>query len=386
MGKKTPPWRSCLRSRSLGDSRRSIRISTTATTVLLALALGTSGGRAAAKDSSPPWSSAFRGIVELFAESDSFAGVVAARDAAGGFDQLAFGPASRELGVDHDPDSVVLTGSVSKLIVATTVLRLVERGLLDLEDPLIELLPGADPGLASGITLRHLLTHRAGLPGIARDVVELETFRRQADGAADHRFVDQVLALDREGRPGERRVYGNLAYDLVQLVLERRGGAGLGEVTRRTVLDPLGMNRTGLNRRELLLPGRVPGYVRSPQGSIHNARVPDGGSFYSTAHDLTRLVHGILGRSSLTPSHRGFFREHLLIEQSFERGDGTSVLVLWSNGVDSGYSCELMYFQHAEIAVAVVSNLSPLRFDDLRRSLATGLPDASEGRPRSASP
>ena len=79
----------------------------------------------------------------------------------------AAGLADREAGIPVAFDTIFRMASVTKPIVASTALALVERGLLSLSDPVAEHLPWFRPPLADGtvpdITLHHLLTHTSGL-------------------------------------------------------------------------------------------------------------------------------------------------------------------------------------------------------------------------------
>jgi CubicO group peptidase (beta-lactamase class C family) len=63
-------------------------------------------------------------------------------------------------------------GSITKTFVAALVLRLVEDGLLKLEDPVERWLPGLIPGVR-GITVRQLLSHTSGCPTTSRTIVSV---------------------------------------------------------------------------------------------------------------------------------------------------------------------------------------------------------------------
>src|SRR5688572_25001942 len=84
-----------------------------------------------------------------------------------------FGHTSVEPGaVDISPDTVFAIGSLTKVITATVAMCLVEQGVLDLDQPVVEALPGfafsdAVPGWR--VTLRHILSHTSGLPGAGKD-------------------------------------------------------------------------------------------------------------------------------------------------------------------------------------------------------------------------
>ena len=80
--------------------------------------------------------------------------------------ELASGLLHLGTGVPATPDSLFQIGSITKVWTTTLVMRLVEDGLLDLDAPVVERLPGlrlADDEATATITLRHLLTPCVGL-------------------------------------------------------------------------------------------------------------------------------------------------------------------------------------------------------------------------------
>ncbi len=149
-----------------------------------------------------------------------------------------YGTADREAGTGWTPSTVSSMGSITKPVTATAILELVERGALSLDDSLPRFLDDVPPDKA-GITLRHLLTHTAGVPsslGGDFEPVERDDFVR--------------LALDAplESAPGERYEYSNVGYSLLGIVIELVTGQGYEEFVREAVLEPAGMADTGYRR------------------------------------------------------------------------------------------------------------------------------------------
>jgi CubicO group peptidase (beta-lactamase class C family) len=99
--------------------------------------------------------------------------------------------------------------SVTKLLTACAVLVAAEEGILDLDEP-------AGP---AGSTVRHLLAHASGLPF-------------EAGGLA--------------ARPGARRVYSNVAYDLLGELVAERSELPFADYMQAAVLEPAGMAATEL--------------------------------------------------------------------------------------------------------------------------------------------
>lgn len=166
----------------------------------------------------------------------------------------ARGAAHIELGVPVTPSTVFQLSSTAKLFTGVLAMRLVEQGVVELDAPVTRWLEGAPRGWRR-LTLRHLLSHVSGLPGVT-DV-------RPALGPAPTREAILSELYRRAPRPaaGERWVYGRGGFLVGQVVLERAAGATFGELMRREVLEPAGMTtaRYWRSHRDVV-PGSATGY------------------------------------------------------------------------------------------------------------------------------
>ncbi len=144
---------------------------------------------------------------------------------------LADVAAGRALGAD-DP---VRIASISKLVLAIGVLRLVEQGRLRLDDDASILLgrPLRNPAFpARPITLRMLLSHTSSLTdGAGYWNVPL--------GEASTLITDQAAAWDRQHAPGRFFRYSNLNFPLVAEIMERAGGERFDRLMQRLVFAPM---------------------------------------------------------------------------------------------------------------------------------------------------
>jgi serine-type D-Ala-D-Ala carboxypeptidase len=162
-------------------------------------------------------------------------GEVAAKDGLGRF---TYDPASPLV----TAETVYDVASITKVVATTAAaMLLVQRGAIDLETPLGELLPGFIAGRASGdparrVTLRHLLAHSSGLPG------DVELFRTAATPAA---LFQACLKLPLEAEPGTRAEYSDPGFILLGKALEVRMREPLDSWVGREVFGPLGMGATG---------------------------------------------------------------------------------------------------------------------------------------------
>lgn len=131
--------------------------------------------------------------------------------------------------------------SLTKVMATTAVaMRLCQRGHLDLETPVGELLPAflldrKPEERAREVQLRHLLAHNSGLPGY------VEFFRTASTPEA---LLHACLRLPLETEPGSRAEYSDPGFILLGKALEVHTGQPLAHLVRREVLRPLGLRST----------------------------------------------------------------------------------------------------------------------------------------------
>ncbi len=178
-------------------------------------------------------------------------------------------------GYGVEPETTFRIASITKPLVATLALLLVEDGRLTLDHPLEGLrLPWG------GVTLRHLLTHQAGLAGDR--AASLSEFGEGDD--ALERFAGEEALAGPVG-PGELFSYSNYGYWLAGVLAARATCMTFEQALQAHVLEPLGMRRTGFVPAE----PSVPAPLEYPR-----ARRPSGGLF-SCVDDLLKFGEHLLG-------------------------------------------------------------------------------------------
>ena len=172
-----------------------------------------------------------------------------------------FGLASRERKEPATPDTLYRIASITKLFTSTAILQLRDAGRLRLDDPLVQHLPwfsmdGAHPD-APVVTIRHLLTHTAGLPREAGSPY-------WSDG--DFPTADQIrerLPRQRTALPPEKEwKYSNLGLVLAGEVVTAASGQPYEDYVRARILAPLGMSATWVSTPPADQPGLATGYTR----------------------------------------------------------------------------------------------------------------------------
>ncbi len=181
-----------------------------------------------------------------------------------------FGITSIENPLPVDAKTVFVAASITKTCVATTVICLVERGRLDLDEPVRTYLPDlrlADERVAATVTLRHLLTHRAGWVG---DEFE-ETDFGQGDDALARAIATfgnrpQILPL------GSLWSYNNSGFWLAGRVIEIVTGKSLESAITGIIFQPLGMTNSFFFEADAITRRCAVGHVVGETGELVVAR------------------------------------------------------------------------------------------------------------------
>src|SRR5919199_1243717 len=143
-------------------------------------------------------------------------------------------------------------GSLTVRVRGETVIhRLADRGLLSYDEPVATYWPEFAAGGKERVTVRHLLTHRAGLSSV-RAVAE------RPEDLLDHLAMEERLASLAVRAPTDRSAYHAITYGWLIAGVARRltDGRGLAELVQAEVAEPLGVEglHIGVNEttRELV--------------------------------------------------------------------------------------------------------------------------------------
>ncbi|MHC5797077.1 serine hydrolase [Lacisediminihabitans sp. FW035] len=175
----------------------------------------------------------------------------------------AAGVLSRSNGIAATPDSVFQIGSITKIWTTTLVMQLVDDGLLDLDSPIVNYLPGfstSDPTATAVITARMLLSHTAGFEG--------DLFLDTGNGPdAVQKFVSAIVPVRQLFPPGELFSYNNTGFSLLGAVIEHLRAADYEKVLVDRIVTPLGLTHVAPSAYEAVLHGAAVGHITDPEGS-----------------------------------------------------------------------------------------------------------------------
>jgi CubicO group peptidase (beta-lactamase class C family) len=317
------------------------------------------------------------------AAEDSFSGVVLVAEGDTVVVNRAYGLADQEWKAPNRTDTLFHMASVGKMFTAAAVLKLAGEGRLSLDDSLAKWVPEYPHPEAAKITVRHLLTHSAGI-----GEWDGRKIRGEKSGAELAATMTEPLQFE----PGARFNYSNAGFVLLQAVVEKATGKSFADALEELVFAPAGMTRTGLWPVTAIVPNRATGYLRpedDPLGlgpRFSNEQflgygANGSGGEYSTAADMLAFNRAIatgklLGAAMTTemltpridfagaqrPSKYGYGVDlgTCCGHATFGHGGG---------GPNSGVSSVDYYVRDTGWSVVVLSNYDPPAAEDLAYSI-----------------
>ena len=210
---------------------------------------------------------------------------------------FAKGYGVRELGKPGavDAGTRFAIGSTTKAMTAAALAMLVDDGKVRWDDPVTRYIPTfqtADPYVTREITVRDLLTHRAGLGNA--DFLWYESDLPTAEVRRRVRLIRPAYSFR------SSFIYQNIMYAVAGDVVEAASGMPWDEFVRRRILTPLGMSRTALTLRETQTRDnvasphdRVDGTVRAIRNASVDPVAP-AGSIWSSVADMSKWMRFML--------------------------------------------------------------------------------------------
>lgn len=295
-----------------------------------------------------------------------------------------YGLADREAARPVGADTLFNVGSVSKSMAAWIVMSAVDAGDLALDQPVTDLVgeallesAGDD---AAGVTIGRLLSHTAGvgMPSVTGYPVGESAPSLEPTPSLEDVLADLGPLV---GEPGTGFAYSGGGYGLLQLALERQSGLPFARLARRSVLGPLGMQRSDFATPPAFDDDVAVAYsvrIAADDGQ----GVPDGmalaprtypvaaaAGFWTSARDLGRFLEAHMARSAEEPAGRGILRPETLV------GMGTPVppadryglgyelpppldghAVFMHTGTNLGWKAHLMVVPDLGIGIGALTN------------------------------
>jgi CubicO group peptidase (beta-lactamase class C family) len=196
--------------------------------------------------------------------------------------------------------TLVRPGSISKLFTGIAVMQLVDAGKLDLDRDVNGYIDFAIPTPQGGVpvTLRRLLTHRAGFEEHGKGL-----FSRGVEPEPLGRWLAQNLPR-RLSLNGDVEAYSNYGLALAGYTVERVSGEAFAAYVQRQILDPLGMSHSTFRQPlpDDLASLMAKGYRSSeawPLGFFETIAASPAGALSSTGTDMGRFMRALINGGEL---------------------------------------------------------------------------------------
>lgn len=239
--------------------------------------------------------------------ANDFSGCVTVNDGEKTIFDECRGLAERRFNVPVDHETKFHIASMGKMFTAVAIAQLVEAGKLAWDDTLALRVPEyPDQAAAEKITVWQLLHHTSGLG----DYIGPELFQHRKKFVDPADFLDLIARQPKVGEPGGDWSYSNSGFVLLGSIIENVSGESYFDYVRRHVFAPAGMDASGFDRLDDVVPGLAVGYYR--EGAFADAwkadwfenvyaAAPDGGG-YSTNTDILRFSVALRGGKLLKPA------------------------------------------------------------------------------------
>jgi len=289
-----------------------------------------------------------------------------------------YGWADIENTIPCTEESIGRTGSISKSFTAVAMMQLVERGIIDLDDPVADYFPEieslADPpeGM-SPITFRMLASHTAGL-------IREPNLEDAASGSIykwEEKILESIPTTYFKTPPGTEYSYSNIGFGILGLASSRAAGVPFITLVEDQIFKPLGMTSSAfiINTPELAARLSV-GYDRDDQtGELSSEaatrehlgrgyKVPNGG-IYSTVGDLAKFAAAMMGESPVEILSEEDRAEMLTPQPpaegyglGFQVGEEQGMRLAGHGGSVAGYNAGLVFDLNSKIGIAVLRTTS----------------------------
>ncbi len=207
--------------------------------------------------------------------------------------------------------------SQTKMLTATAILQLAQKGALDLDEPIVTYLPWFGKHRDQrfrDITIRHLLSHSAGL---VRDGLDSDYWLFKGPSPTSGELRKIITETGLVFAPGTGVKYSNLGFSLLGQIIEEVSNCSYATYVAQSILSPLGLQPMILDYTPKIKDQIPTGYgilLDRRRGAI-SERLPARGliaatGLYATTEDMCRLV------GALSPGHALPINDHMKHEMA----------------------------------------------------------------------
>ena len=300
-----------------------------------------------------------------------------------------YGFANLEHQVATTPATIFQSGSVGKQFTATLVMMLAEEGRLSLDDRIGKFLPGS-PETWDPITVRHLLTHTAGISNKLYDQIDMRRDYTEAE------LLPLIAALPLDFPPGDRWNYSNPGYVLLGMIIRSVSGKFYGDLLQERVFGPLGMTTARVISEADIIPNRADGYQLVKGELKHQDWVSPmlnttaDGALYLTVLDLAKWDAALYGERLLKQASLGRMWTPVRLNNGTTTDYGFGWRITQVNGHRliehggswQGFKAQISRYTDDKLTVIVLANLAETEQGRIAHEVAGILEAALRPTPR----
>ncbi|NHK30351.1 MAG: beta-lactamase family protein [Asgard group archaeon] len=282
-----------------------------------------------------------------------------------------------------EPDTIFSIQSIGKVFTAVALMRGITKGIISLDDKLIDYYPDFSINSKYGkpqiekITMRHLLAHYAGF-----------THRSKVGGEYDlseptfEEYIKSIPDTWLRYPIGERFQYSNLGLSLASYCLEKASGINFPEFIQQEICTPLGITTLVYGKKSSEKnPNRAIGYHFGHEAKYSNMIFYGAGGQFASVKDMSRFVQFLLNEGKI--KSESYIRKDLLDEMAKKQFDTTDTKKYYGLGLyidketieglemryhfggGCGYNTYMIWNVEYKVGVIILTNTDPLQ--DLRR-------------------
>lgn len=241
----------------------------------------------------------------------------------------ALGYANEPAGTPLRTDHLFRIASHSKTFTAVSIMQLVERSKIRLDDPIGSVLPEIADSPVAPVTVRELLGHQGG---VIRDSVDRDFWQLLRPFPSREELIELVRDHGRVFGRNEHFKYSNVGFSLLGMAIEAVSGQSYADYVSEHILSPLGLTDTGPEYdperadqyaagHSMLLDGNEP---REAIGHVDTRAMAAATGFYSTAEELSRYAtaHYLGNEELITDDSRRLLQRQESVITAYGRDQG----------------------------------------------------------------
>ena len=280
-----------------------------------------------------------------------------------------YGESNVATGAPFTRDGHVRIASITKTFTATLILRLVDQGVLGLDDHLSQYVKGIKNGRQ--ITIRQMLNMTSGIFSYTED----EAFGAAFDADPTAPFppsaaIAIIKAHEPDFAPGQGWHYSDSNYLLLGVIASKVTGRPIDELMEDLVTEPLGLDHTSYPTSTSIPRPRIRGYLAQPDGSLRdvtavNPAVAAGaGAMISTLDDLASYAKALADGTILSRATQRERLDLINVDLSpvLKTGYGLGIFdiqgFLGHDGAIYGYSTAMFHLPQRNATIVVIGNQS----------------------------